>query len=58
MRGITLSAALVVMTIASSANAGLFGLFNHKSGGCGGGCGDEPTCCAPAGCGNGCEIIN
>ncbi len=45
MKGITLSAALVVFSIANSANAGLFGLFNHGSS-CGS-CGVEPTCCAP-----------
>ncbi len=49
MKGIFLSAAMMVMTISGSANAGLFGLFEHD--GCGHGCGNdccEPTCCAPA----------
>jgi hypothetical protein len=45
MRGITLTAAMVVLTMSSSANAGLFGLFG--SNGYGGGCSAEPTCCAP-----------
>jgi hypothetical protein len=44
MKGITLSAALVVFAITNSAQAGLFGLFNHKSS-CG--CSAEPSCCAP-----------
>ncbi len=48
MKGITLSAALVVFSIAGSANAGLFGMFGggHSHGGCG--CAPEPSCCAPS----------
>ena len=59
MKAITLMAALVVCSVASNVQAGLFGHFkgNH---GCG--CSVEPTCCAPveasccapAGCDNGC----
>ena len=45
MKGIFLSAAMMVLTISSSADAGLFGLFESKSG-----CGHEPSCCAPAEC--------
>lgn len=45
MKGIALSAALVVFSITNSAQAGLFGLFNHGSS-CGS-CGVEPSCCAP-----------
>ena len=50
MRGITLSVALVVMTAGSTAEAGLFGLFNKCGGGgcCDTGCCEEPTCCAPS----------
>jgi len=44
MRGITLTAAMVVLTMSSTANAGLFGLFGHKSDSCS----EEPSCCAPA----------
>jgi len=67
MKAITLTAALVVFSIANSAQAGLFGLFKHNNG-CG--CSSEPSCCAPveasccapaeasccapAACGNGC----
>lgn len=44
MKAMTLTAALVVFSIANSAQAGLFGLFKHNNG-CG--CSVEPTCCAP-----------
>jgi hypothetical protein len=44
MKAITLTAALVVLSIANSAQAGLFGLFKHDKG-CG--CSVEPTCAAP-----------
>lgn len=70
MKAMTLMAALVVCSIASNAQAGLFGHFNSHSG-----CGCsvepsccapveptccapvacEPTCCAPAACGSACE---
>jgi len=46
MKAITLTAALVVLSIANSAQAGLFGLFKHDKG-CG--CSVEPTCAAPVG---------
>ena len=45
MKAITLTAALVVLSIANSAQAGIFGLFKSNNG-CGG-CSVEPTCCAP-----------
>jgi hypothetical protein len=57
MKAMTLTAALVVLSIANSAQAGLFGLFKHDNG-CG--CSVEatcaapvdPTCAAPAACGD------
>ena len=58
MKAIKLIAALVVCSMATSVQAGLFGHFKSNHG-CG--CSVEPTCCAPveasccapAGCGNG-----
>ena len=44
MKAIKLFAALVVCSMATSAQAGLFGCFKSNSG-CG--CSVEPTCCAP-----------
>ena len=60
MKAMKLFAALVVCSMASSAQAGLFGVFKSNHG-CG--CSVEPTCCAPveasccapAACGTACE---
>lgn len=70
MKAMKLFAALVVCSMASSAQAGLFGVFKSNHG-CG--CSVEPTCCAPveasccapveatcsapAACGNGCAPV-